>query len=92
MSRYSRIVNGKEYAWGFDPINPEYFFQGFNEKDEVVFSVGSYFTEDPHPSFPNRKRYSNGQLLELIEHEEKTIGQLIVDKDHKEAIAGDLEF
>jgi hypothetical protein len=92
MSRYSRIVKGKEYAWGFDPISPEYFFQRYDEHDEIVFSVGSYFTENPHPMYPNRGRYSNSQLLELIEHEEKMIGRPIVDKEHKDAIALDLVF
>lgn len=92
MSRYSKIVNGKEYAWGFDPVTPEYFFQGYGEHGDIVFSVGSYSTEDPHPKYPNQKRYSNGQLLELIEHEENSIGQLIVDKEHKDAIVSDLEF
>lgn len=101
MSRYQKTstLNGKavQFAWGYDSPLQEYFFQCFKEdysddENEVIFSISSVFTLDPHPDFPNKERWSNGELIELMERYKDESGECIIPEKHLQAIALDLPF
>lgn len=97
MSRFTKIVNNREYVWGFDVVLQEYFFQCFdqsikNKNDDVVFSISSYFSEKPHHLTPNKEAYTRGQILTIIVYEENEQGVMIVPIEHKDAIAMDSLF
>ena len=82
MSRYTAMLpNGREIAWGFDPPLSEYFLTEYpteseyakweengdgDDAPEVVFSIMSHTTTDPHPDKPEKMHYSNDELLELM--------------------------
>lgn len=92
MSRYTEVVHDVRYAWGFDEPLSEYFFHAEkvvleeyeDEDDAVIFSIGNHFVTKPHPSYPNKMTYTNGELLALMED--------IVPKNHLRAILLDVPF
>ena len=92
MSRYTHTVDKKLYAWGYDEPMSTYFFQCIvmdeltDEVDEVEFSVDSYFTTMPHPKYPNKQKYSNGEMLELMSEYD------FIPREHLEAVALDLTY
>lgn len=99
MSRFVKIIDDKEYVWGFDIPLQEYFFQCFDascrkkkDDEEVIFSIASRFSEKPHPNTPDKEDYSNGQILEIIQYEESQVGREIVPQEHKNSISMDLMF
>lgn len=94
MSRYIKRIDNLEYAWGYDRPLQEYFFscEDLSANDEAenngfIFSIGSHITLVPHPDYPEKQHYSNGEMLEMME---KYPG--IVKKEHLDAIVGDLQF
>jgi len=88
MSRYTATLeNGNELAWGFDRPIGEYFIQLFDPEDEPIFSVGSHVTLTPHPVYPHRKHWSNGELLQVFEDYNDAIPE-----DHIQSLALDLVF
>lgn len=57
--------------FGYDhPLN-EYFFAKEDDSEDsgFEFSVASHMTLIPHPDYPNKLNWSNGDLLELIDKE-----------------------
>jgi hypothetical protein len=94
MSRYTKQIDDALYVWGYDRPLQEYFLQAHNLKeplrdddDGVLFSISSYNTLKPHPSTPRKMRYSNGEILELMED----LGD-VVPEEHRYAIAMDIPF
>ena len=91
MNRHTCIVNNKwVYAWGYDDILHEYFYQKRKiTGDEIpssisIFSIGTRFVEKKHPDYPDKKQFSRGELLEIMEKDG------IVPSDHLEKLALDL--
>lgn len=95
MSRYTKTIDeGKVVlAWGYDSPMSEYFFQAINteaeeDEDDIIFSISSYHTLKPHPDYPNRMKWSNSEILELMETKYKNH----IPAVHRAALAGDLMF
>jgi hypothetical protein len=87
MSRYS--TDDGHYAWGYDPMLQEYFYQKFkldSKEDEWIFSVCTGICEKQHPDYPQRLHWSRGELLQLMSDDG------IVPEHHLERIALDLPF
>jgi hypothetical protein len=93
MSRYTKKIGHLEYAWGYDRPLQEYFFscedlsKGDEDDNPFIFSIASRITLKPHPDFPDKQHYSNGEILEVMN---KYPG--IVKEEHLDAIAMDLQF
>lgn len=104
MSRYNKTVkkDGKtvHYAWGYDAPCQEYFFQCFkdeedlsdDEESDVIFSISSVHTLTPHPDHPGKMKWSNGQIIELMQKYTDEKGECVVPMDHRTHIALDLPF
>jgi hypothetical protein len=97
MSRYVKEFEKYTYMYGFDPPLSEYFFSKFlnqvtdeDLEDEAEFSVSNNYPIKPH--IMGKRRYSNGDILELILKEETELGHTIVDQAHKESIIMDIPF
>jgi hypothetical protein len=94
--RYEKTTDTTRYVWGYDKPGREYFLQAYTldeagHNDTPLFSVGSRFTEIPHPDFPHLRCYSNADLLTLIKH----LGlkqRGIIPFDHIQCILLDLPF
>lgn len=74
MSQYRTIINDKMYMYGYDRPLQEYFFACFNTKagddDEgVLFSISSHCTLAPHPDYPGKLNWSNGELIDIVKKE-----------------------
>jgi hypothetical protein len=95
MSRHSKFVNTPRWGKcvlvvGFDRPLQEYFVQLFRtdapeEEEDVVFSISSRTTIDPHPDYPGKFHYSNGELVEIMT-------ELGADEAHITAVVLDLPF
>lgn len=69
MSRYTIKSGSRTYAYGYDRPLGEYFFQGYDEEGDIIFSVSSYTTMIPHEKYPKKLHYSNGELIDLVKEE-----------------------
>jgi hypothetical protein len=63
-----------QVSFGYDNPCTEYFIHveqltmvNDPEEENLLFAVASYNTLTPHPSRPDKIRYSNGELLELFQ-------------------------
>ncbi len=99
MSRFIRKIGTIEYSYGYDRPLQEYFFEKSDsnlitkDNDEgYIFQISSHMSFKPHPETPNKMGYNRGEILNIIEKEEKLIKQTIVLSQHKEAIAMDQQF
>lgn len=94
MSRYTEKYEDKEISWGYDEPMQEYFIMALTEDEDgeevVEYWVGSHVTIEPHPDWPDKATYSNGDFLELIEN--NTELKETIPAAHKDAIAMDLKF
>lgn len=99
MSRYSKIIQRDnkniEVAWGYDEPLREYFLQEFHDEDdledeeeETIFSISNVHTIAFHPKYPGKFRYSNSEILKLMEEYDEDV----IPKEHKQAVAMDLPF
>jgi len=64
-----------------------FFYQKYDlesNEDELIFSVCTGVCEVRHPDYPNKTRYSRGELLEVMEADG------IVFEEHLERLALDL--
>jgi len=52
----------------------------------IIFSVSSVNTLMPHPKYPDRMKWSNNEILELMRKYPE------IPRAHKQAIAADLPF
>ena len=68
MSRYSKRIENRVYAFGYDRPLQEYFFQRSNvdRVDDVVFSISSHATIQEHPEHLDRLDWSNSQIADLV--------------------------
>ncbi len=88
MSRYSATLeNGNTLAWGYDRPLSEYFIHEEGQDDETIFEIGSYYTTKAHPEFPDKLKYSNGEMLEIFQRY-----TAVIPKEHINALVGDLPF
>lgn len=90
MSRHTRQTEEYSYAWGFNSPTG-YFFKKFDKNAEhgdeaLVFSIDSMFTEVPHPDYPDKQSYTNGEMLEIMDEEG------VVPEEHMQRLALDLPF
>lgn len=94
MSRHTHVLikGSKRYevVCGFDRPLHEYFIQVWDienpsDDDTPVFSVASYNTMKPHPDTPEKVRYSNSEILSLME-------EWGCSFDYRRAVAMDLPF
>lgn len=96
MSRYTDHFNGVDIAWGYDEPLQEYFIQAIKvpdndeDEEETLFWIGSHMTIVPHPLFPDKTTYSNGDILTLIDQD--PVLREIIPVGHKDQIAMDLKF
>lgn len=97
MSRYTKeTADGKVIlVWGYDRPMSEYFFQAFlkevkEDEDDVIFSISSYHTLNPHPKHPKKMQWSNTEILQLMEKE--YVGVDAIPTAHRNALAVDLPF
>lgn len=85
MSRYT--TPDGQYAWGYDRMLGEYFYQKFNldsKEDEWIFSIGTGIAEKRHPDYPEKLNFNRGELLEVMEADN------VVPLEHRTKIALDL--
>jgi hypothetical protein len=82
MSRFTcRLNNGNIIAFGFDRPLQEYFFSEYDNQEELLFSIMTYNTTDPHPNHPDKLTYSNGELLEVMqEYLAEIVGEFGMDQ------------
>lgn len=92
--RHTKTVGKYKYAWGYDVPLEEYFFEkydleseGRNKIEKCVFAIGSHTTLVPHPDYPQRTRFSNSLILEIMTKED-----INIPEDHLNKIAVDLPF
>ena len=101
MSRYNaKLPNGRSIAWGFDYPLQEFFLHEYfseaeqdalpeetlNITDGVHFAVSSQNTLTPHPKYPDRMKWSNGEILELMNQYPE------IPEEHKLQLALDQPF
>jgi len=90
MSRYTKkIQSGETIVWGFDRPLSEYYLQLYDKEDKLNFSISNYYTIEPHPKFPQKIKWSTGELLELIEKENY---KEHIPKEHLQYMIADLPF
>jgi hypothetical protein len=94
MSRYTKVIpeKGIEIAWGYDRPLASYFIEEFKldtpeDEEEVVFSISSIMSTDPHPRTPNKFNYSNSEILTIMKEYEEYIPE-----DHLHAVALDIPY
>jgi len=75
MSRYfERLSDGKELVWGYDEPLKEYFIQLYKSPSDLVdeyeegliFSIANWNTVQPHPEYPEKFKYTNREILEVL--------------------------
>jgi hypothetical protein len=97
MSRYSHNTTSYSWSWGFDePLN-EFFFQKFDnfpqdENEDVIFSVSNRFTTKEHPDFPDKRDWSNLELVKLMEMEMVMSEDDFIPAEHLGLIRSDKPF
>jgi hypothetical protein len=76
MSQFRLKINRSEYMYGYDRPLQSFFFSKLDldsedEDNDSCFSVASseYMTIKPHPKYPDKMSYSNGEMMELVNEE-----------------------
>lgn len=93
MSQYRVKVKNIEYQYGYDEQLQEYFLGAFDltkneDEDDCIYGIGNYFnTIKPHPEYPGKIAWSNGELLAFISKYKYPISP-----GHLEKLAMDLPF
>lgn len=94
MSRHTfTMPNKTTLVIGFDKPLQEYFAElwlNYDSDDEsCLWSIGSRLTTIPHPDYPDKTRFSNGDLLTIFS--QPAFSELI-PSNITEALVNDLPF
>lgn len=90
MSRYSKRIENRAYAFGYDRPLQEFFFQrsDVDSVDEVLFSISSHTTLEEHPNHLDKIHWSNSEIADLVVEEMGTEAP----KEFLTALALDIPF